>query len=202
VGSGAVEAVVVVPLEGGAFGLAVLLQVVDVGFTSARLEQELVAGLAGGESLGDAAEGGERLALGQAAGVAVELGAVVAAVEVDRELTGLLPQLVVEGDAGALAGSAADRRAGEAAAKSPELGLEPGEDLLLGLADRDPDVVVAEDRGDRQPRAERSRRQRRRRLGAQRQRAAAPPPQGKEDGESTAAEGAEEGSAPEAAVLC
>jgi hypothetical protein len=47
-GSGAVEAVVVVPLEGGAFGLAVLLQVVDVGFATARLEQELVAGLAGG----------------------------------------------------------------------------------------------------------------------------------------------------------
>jgi hypothetical protein len=126
----------------------------------------------------------------------------VAAVEVDRELTGLLPQLVVEGDPGALAGAAADRRPREAAAEGPELGLEPGEDLLLGLADRDPDVIVAENRGNRQPRAEGSGRQGRRRLGAERQRAAAPPPQGKEDGESTAAEGAEEGSAPEAAVLC
>jgi hypothetical protein len=202
VASGAVEAVVVVPLEGGAFGPAVLLEVVDVGFATARLEQELVAGLAGGEPLRDATEGGERLALGQPAGVAVELGSVVAAVEVDRELTGLLAQLVVEGDAGPLAGAAADRRPGEAAAEGPEPGLGAGEDLLLGLADRDPDVVVAEDRRDRQPRAEGSRRQRRRRLGAQRQGAAAPPPQGKEDGESTAAEGAEEGSAPEAAVRC
>jgi hypothetical protein len=202
VGSGAVEAVVVVPLEGGAFGLAVLLQVVDVGFAAARLEQELVAGLAGGESLRYAAEGGERLALGQAAGVAVELGAVVAAVEVNRELTGLLPQPVVEGDAGALAGAAADRRPREAAAEGPEAGLRTGEDLLLGLADRDPDVVVAEDRRDRQPGAERGGGERRRRLGAQRQRAAPPPPQGKEDGESTAAEGAEKSSAPEAAVRC
>jgi len=202
VGSGAVEAVVVVPLEGGAFGLAVLLEVVDVGFATARLEQELVAGLAGGEPLRDATEGGEGLALGQAAGVAVELGAVVATVEVDGELTGLLPQLVVEGDAGALTGAAADRRPREAAAEGPEPGLRPGEDLLLGLADRDADVVVAQDRRNRQPSAEGGRRQRRRRLGAQRQRAAAPPPQGKEDGKRTAAEGAEEGSAPEAAVLC
>jgi hypothetical protein len=200
VGSGAVEAVVVVPLERGAFGLSTLHQVVDVGFAPARLEQELVAGLAGGEALRDPAEGRERLALGQPARVAVELGAVVAAVEVDRELPRLLPQLVVEGDAGALAGAAADRRPREAAPEGPELGLATGEDLLLSLADRDPDVVVAEDRWDRQPRAERSRRQRRRRLRAQRQRAATPPPQGKEGGEDTAAEGAEEGSAPEAAV--
>jgi hypothetical protein len=149
VGSGAVEAVVVVPLEGGPFGLAVLHQVVDVGFATARLEQEVVAGLAGGKALGDPAEGRERLALGQPAGVAVELGAIVAAVEVDRELTRLLPQLVVEGDAGALAGAAADRRPREAAAEGPEPGLAAGEDLLLGLADRDPDVVVAEDRRDR-----------------------------------------------------
>jgi hypothetical protein len=109
---------------------------------------------------------------------------------------------VVEGDAGALAGAAADRRPREAAAEGPEPGLAAGEDLLLGLPDRDPDVVVAEDRRDRQPRAEGGRRQRRRRLSAQRQQAAAPPPQGKEDGERTAAEGAEEGSAPEAAAGC
>jgi hypothetical protein len=98
-----------------------------------------------------AAEVGDRLALGQAAGLAVELGAVVAAVEVDRELADLLGQLVMEGDPGALAGAAADRRAGEAAAVGPEPRLGAGEDLLLGLLDRDPDVVVAEDRRDRQP---------------------------------------------------
>jgi len=109
---------------------------------------------------------------------------------------------VVEGDAGALAGAAADRRPREAAAEGPEPGLRAGEDLLLGLADPDPDVVVAEDRRDRQPRAEGGRSQRLRGLRAQRQQAAAPPPQGQEGGEDTAAEGAEKGSAPEAAVRC
>jgi hypothetical protein len=193
-----VEAVVVVPLERGAFGPAVLDQVVDVGFAAAGLEQEVVAGLAGGEAAGDAAEVGDRLAFGQAAGLAVELGAVVAAVEVDRELAGLLGQLVVEGDAGALPGAAADRRAGEAAAEGPELRLAAGEDLLLGLADRDPYVVLIEDRRDRQPRAERDRGERRRRLRRQRQQAAAPAPQGQERGQSAAAKGAEEGPAPEA----
>jgi len=193
---------VVVPLEGGAFGAPVLGQVVDVGFAAARLEQEVVAGLAGGEVARDAAEVGDRLALRQAAGLAVELGAVVAAVEVDRELPRLLRQLVVEGDAGALSRPAADRRAGEAAAEGPEPGLGAGEDLLGGLADRDPDVVVAEDRGDRQPRPEGDRGERRWRLRRQRQQAAAPTPQGQERGQGTAAEGAEEGSAPEAAVRC
>jgi len=195
---GAVEAVVVVPLERGAFGTAVLDEVVDVGFAAARLEQEVVAGLAGGEAAGDAAEVGDRLALGQAAGLAVELRAVMAAVEVDRELPRLLGQLVVEGDAGALPGATADGRAGEAAAEGPELRLAAGEDLLLGLADRDPDLVGVEDRRDRQPRAERNRGERRRRLRRQRQQAAAPAPQGQERGQGAAAEDAEEGSAPQA----
>jgi hypothetical protein len=122
----------------------------------------------------------------------------VAAVEVDRKLTGLLRQLVVEGDAGAMAGRAANRRPGEAAAKGPEAGLAAREDLLLGLADRDLDVIAVEDRRDRQPLAERDRGERRRRLGRERQRPAAPAPQGQEDGEGATAEGAEEGSAPEA----
>ncbi|HSS42938.1 MAG TPA: hypothetical protein VLK37_10380 [Solirubrobacterales bacterium] len=201
-GSGAVEAVVVVPLERGAFGIAALAEVVDVGFAGAGLEQGVVARLAGREVAGDAAVQGARLGLGQAAGLAVELGAVVAAVEVDRELTDLLRQLVVEGDAGALPGAAADRRPGEAAAVGPELGLAAGEDLLLGLADRNPDVVVAQDRRDRQPGAERGRGERRGGLGAQRQKAAAPAPQGQEGGNGAAAEGAEESSAPEAATRC
>jgi hypothetical protein len=105
---------------------------------------------------------------------------------------------VVEGDAGAPAGAAADRRPGEAAAEGPELRLRPGEDLLLGLPDRDPDVVFVEDRRDRQAVAEGNRGERRRRLGGERQPAAAPAPQGQEDGEGTAAEGAEESSAPQA----
>jgi len=106
---------------------------------------------------------------------------------------------VVEGDAGAPAGAAADRRPREAAAEGPEPGLAAGEDLLLDLADRDPDVVVPQDRRDRQPGPERDRlRQRRRRLGAQRQEAAAPAPQGQERGQGAAAEGAEQSPAPEA----
>jgi hypothetical protein len=105
---------------------------------------------------------------------------------------------VVEGDAGAAAGAAADRRPGEAAAEGPELGLAAGEDLLLGLPDRDPDVVFVEDRRDRQAVAEGDRCERRRRLGGDRQQPAAPTPQRQEDGERAAAEGAEESSAPQA----
>jgi hypothetical protein len=192
---GAVEAVVVVPLKGGAFGTAVLDQVVDVGFATARREQEVVARLAGGEAAGDVAEVGDRLALGEAAGLTVELGAVMAAVEVDRELPRLL-ELVLEGDPGALAGAAPDRRPGEGAAEGPEPRLRAGEDPLLGLADRNSDAVVAEDRRDRQPGLEGDRGERRRRLRRQRQDAAAPTPQGQERGDGAAAEGAEEGSAP------
>lgn len=73
-----------------------------------------------------------------------------------------------------------------------------GEDLLLGLADRDVDVVAVEDRRDRQRLAERDRGERRGRLGRERQQPAAPVPQGQEDGERAAAKGAEESSAPEA----
>jgi hypothetical protein len=104
----------------------------------------------------------------------------------------------VEGDAGAIAGAAAHGRPGEAAAEGPEAGLPAREDLLLGLADRDPDVVAVEDRRDRQPLAERRRGERRRRLAGDRQQPAAPAPQGQEDGEGAAAKGAEESSAPEA----
>jgi hypothetical protein len=180
--------------------MPVLGQVVDVGFPAAGLEQGVVAGLAGREAAGDAAEVGDRLALRQAAGLAVELGAVVAAVEVDRELADLLRQLVVEGDAGALAGAAADRRPGEAAAIGPEPRLGAGEDLLLGLADRDADVVVAQDRRDRQPGAKRGRGERRGRLRRQRQQAAPPAPEGEEGGEGAAAKAAEKCSAAEAAA--
>jgi hypothetical protein len=106
--------------------------------------------------------------------------------------------LVVKGDAGAATGAAADRRSGEATAEGPELGLAAGKDLLLGLADRDADVVFVENRRDRQAVAEGDRGERRRRLGGDRQQPAAPAPQGQEDGESAAAEGAEESSAPQA----
>ena len=89
---GAVEAVVVVPLEGGAFGAAVLDQVVDVGFALARARSAGRCRTARGERPArDLAVEGERLGLGQAAGLAVELGAVVAAVQVDRELADARP---------------------------------------------------------------------------------------------------------------
>jgi hypothetical protein len=94
---------------------------------------------------------------------------------------------VVEGDAGAAAGATTDRRPREAAAEGPEAGLLSGQDLLLGLADGDLDVVAFEDRRDRQPLPERDRCERRRRLGGDRQQAAAPAPEGQDDGESAAA---------------
>jgi hypothetical protein len=173
--SGPVEAVVVVPLEGGAFGPAVLDQVVDVGFPATWLEQEVVAGQARRQVARDLAVERGRLGLGQTAGV--------------------------EGDAGAAAGGAADRRAGEAAAEGPEPGLGAGEDLLLCLADRDLDVVAVEDRRDRQPLPERNRAKRRRRRRGDRQQPAAPALEGQEDGEGAAAKGAEESSAPEAVCV-
>ncbi|HEY3492585.1 MAG TPA: hypothetical protein VGK43_06510 [Solirubrobacterales bacterium] len=103
---------------------------------------------------------------------------------------------MTKGDAGAPAGVAADRRPGKGAAEGPELRLRPGEDLLLGDADRDLDLVAAEDLRDREPGAKRDGGERRGRLRRQRQEAVAPAPQGQERGQSAAAEGAEEGSAP------
>jgi len=190
----------VVPLEGGAFGVAVLGQVVDVGFARSRLEQELVARRPAREAAVDLAVVGGGLALRQAARVAVELGAVVAAVQMDRKLPRLSRQLVVEGDPGAVTGSAPNGRPREAAAEGPEAGLAPREDLLLGLADRNLDVVALEDRRDRQPLLERNRGERRRRLRGDRQQPAAPAAQRQEDGEGAAAKGAEKGSAPEAVL--
>jgi len=193
--SGAVEAVVVVPLEGGAFRPAVLAQVVDVGFTPARRDQQVVARRAGGEAEGDAAEVGDRLALGQAAGLAVEAARVVAAVQVNRELPDLVPQLVNEGDLGPPPGATADRGAWEGAAEGPEPGLLAAEDLRLRLADRDPDVILAELARDPQRRLEGNGRERLRDLGPEGQQPALAL-QRQQVRERAAAEGAEESSAP------
>jgi hypothetical protein len=108
---------------------------------------------------------GARLAFGEATGVAVELGAVVAAVEVNGQLPYLLWQFMVEGDASFAASAAANRRPREAAAEGPEPRFPAGEDLLLGFPDRDADVVFVEDRRDRQAVAKGDRGKRRRRLG-------------------------------------
>jgi hypothetical protein len=194
---GPVEAVVVVPLEGGAFGAAVLGQVVDVAFAPARFQQQVVAGGARREVLGDVAVLAEGLGAGEAAGLAVELGAAMGAVQVDGEFADLLRQFVAEGDLGALACGTADRRPGEAAAEGPELGLLAGEDLLLGQLDRDLELRAGEDRRQRQRLAERDRALGGRGAAEEVERAAEPTArEGGEDGAS--AEGAEERSAPQA----
>jgi hypothetical protein len=59
-------------------------------------------------------------------------------------------------------------------------------------------VIFVKNRRDRQAVAEGDRGERRRRLGGDRQQPAAPAPQGQKYGESAAAEGAEESSAPQA----
>jgi hypothetical protein len=133
---------------------------------------------------------------GQPAGLAVELGAVVAAVQVDAQLARTRRQAVVEGDLGALAGWAADRRPGEGSAVGPHPRLRPGQDLQLGLADRDREAGAAQFLRDRQRRAKgsdggappRSRRSRRRTARANLE--------GQQRGKCAAAQGAEEGSAP------
>jgi hypothetical protein len=122
----------------------------------------------------------------------------VAAVEVNGELPGEGRQLVMEADLGPLSRLAANGRAGEAAAVGPEPGLRAGQNLGLGLADRDPDLGVGQLRRDRQRRPERNRGPSLGRLTGKRQQTAARPPQRQQDGERTAAEGAEESSAPEA----
>jgi hypothetical protein len=192
-----VEAMVVVPLERGAFGAPVLGQVVDVAFALAGPDQKVVAGGTRREVLGDVAVLGEGLRPGQAAGLAVELGAVVAAVQVDAQFADRGRELVAEGDLGALTGRPPDRRAGEAAAEGPEPGPRAGEDRLLGRADR-----------DLQPRRGQLRRDRQRgtegdgglggpgpvEVGER----AAQPAAGKGDEEGAAAQGTEERPAPQA----
>jgi hypothetical protein len=78
----------------------------------------------------------------------------VATVQVHGEFADRFGQFVVEGDLRPLAGRAADRRAREAAAEGPELGLAAGEDLLLGEADRDLEPRRGQLRRDRQRLAE------------------------------------------------
>jgi hypothetical protein len=194
---GPVEAMVVVPLERGAFGMPALGQFVDVAFAPPGPDQQVVARGARREVLGDVAELRQRLRGGEPARLAVELGAVVAAVQVDAEFADPLRQLVVEGDLGAGARRAADRRAGKGATEGPQLRLLTREDLLLGEADR-----------DLQPRPGQLRRQRQRLAEGDRRRGRPDPlqvgerppdPAARQGGEQRAAtQGAEEGPAPEA----
>jgi hypothetical protein len=188
---------VVVPLKRRAFGLAFLAQVVDVGFALPRRQQQVVARLLRREPAGNLAVEGGRLGLGQPTRLAVELGAIMAAVEVDGELAGGPRQLVVEADLGPLAGRAADRRAREAAGVGPELRLGPGQDLRLGLVDRDPNVRVGQLRRDRQRGPKRNRGLGLGRVSRKRQQTAALLPQRQQDGERTAAKDTEKGPAPE-----
>ena len=84
----AVEAVVVVPLEGGALRLAVLHQLVGVRALAAGSDQQVVARV-GVEGRGRCRSTATRLAGGQPARLAVLGGAVMAAVQVDGQLAGL-----------------------------------------------------------------------------------------------------------------
>jgi hypothetical protein len=195
----AVEAVVVVPLERGPFGAARFDQVVDVGLAPARRDQQVVAGLARRQVGGDLAVERGRLVAGEAAGLPVELGAVVAAVEMDGEVAGTGRQPVVEGDLGAAPGGAADGRPREAAAVGPEARLGARQDLLVGRADRDQDLVGGVDRREAQRLAEGDGGAGGR--GPAREQAPAAAPQRRQDCERAAAEGAEEGSAPQAVPL-
>ena len=201
VASGVVEAMVVVPLEGGAFGAAVLAQVVDVGLLRARLDQQVVAGAARRQSLWNLAVEGVRLGAGQASGLAVELAAVVAAVQVDAQLAGVVGQTVLEGDLGALSRRAPDRRPRKGAVVGPHPGLRAGKGLDLGLAHDYLDPRVADLPGYRQGGLEGGR-ARRRRLsrGAARPGAEQPPslPRRQQDGERAAAQDAEKIAAPQA----
>jgi hypothetical protein len=193
-----VKAVVVVPLERGAFGPAVLAEVVDVGFPSPGLEQQIVAGGLRRQPRGDAAEAGERVTLGEAAGLAVELGAIVPAVQVDAELAGPGWQLVAESDRGSLAGGAANRRPGKGAAVGPEPRLRAGQDLCLGLADRDLDMGVGQLRRDRQRRAKGLGTERARGLLAEGEQGLELAPPRRQQGRGTGAQDAEKASAPQA----
>src|SRR3954454_24510893 len=70
--------------------------------------------------------------------------------KVDGELAGTARQLVQEGDRGALPRTPPDRRPREGPVVGPHLRLGAGKDPDLGLANRDPDVRVIDDSGDRQ----------------------------------------------------
>ena len=161
---GLVEAVVVVPLERGPFRATVLDQVVDVGFARPRRQQQVVAGLARPRAPG----GCGRSRRSGATSVSppgwpsnwVRLWPPWRWTESSPALAG---QLVAEGDLGPLAGGAADRRPGKGAAVGPEPGLAAGQDLRLGLADRDLDLGPGQLARDRQRRPERHRRGRARR---------------------------------------
>ncbi len=107
-------------------------------------------------------------------------------------------QLVAEGDLGPLAGRPAHRRPGEGAAVGPQPRLGAGQDLRLRLADRDLELRAGQLARDRQPRPEGDGRQRRRGLPRERQRPRPAAAQRQQRGEGAAAEGAEESSAPQA----
>ena len=134
---------------------------------------------------------------GQSARLAVELGAVVTPVEVDGQLADRRRQSVVKRDLGPVAGGPADRRAGEGPAVGPHPRPLAGQDLDLGLADRDRQVGVAQDLRDRQGYPEGQDTGPGRRVTGWQQRRGAQAPR-QRGGKRTAAQGAEESSAPQA----
>ena len=197
VARGVVEAVVVVPLEGGPFGPAVLFQVVDVGAPAAGLDQQIVARLARREAARDIAVEGACVGRGQPAWLAVELGAVVAAVQVDGQLPHRCRQLMVKRHLCSVASRSPDRRAWKVPTVSPHPRPLAGQDLDLGLADRDRQVRIAQHLRDRQGCVEWLCGDSRRRV-ARRQQCRGAEAQREGRGKRTAAQGAEESSAPQA----
>ena len=140
VSPGVVEPVIVVPLERRPLGSAVLEEVIGVGLRSARPQQQVVPRLALREAGRDATVEREAVQRRQPPRLAVELGAIVPAVQVDRQLARLPRQLVDERDPGLISGPAADRRPREGPPVGPHLRPAPGQDAHPGLADRDPQV--------------------------------------------------------------
>ncbi len=104
----------------------------------------------------------------------------------------------MEGDLGPVAGGAPDRRTGERAAVGPHPRRAAGQDLDLGLADRDPQLRAAQLLGDRQGIPERGRGSGTPRPRGDRGRLARPQVEGQQRGQGAAAQGAEESSAPQA----
>jgi hypothetical protein len=119
--------------------------------------------------------------------------------KVDGQLSRLRRKLMVEGDLGAMAGRPPDRRPREGPVVCPHPGGTAREDLDLCLSDRDLEAGPIQLARDRQALLEGpDRLGRGLRLHPVEQ--AEPPPEGQGDREGAAAQGAEEGSAPQAGL--
>ena len=134
----------------------------------------------------------------QPARLAVVLAAVVAAVQVDGQLAGLLRQPVLEGDLGPLPGRPPDRRPREAAAVGPHPRRAAGERLHLAPRGSGSSGARRAAPAGSAAAARRARRRARRPAAGAGSARPAARPQRQQRGQGAAAQGAEEGSAPQA----